>query len=165
MTGHFRRMARYNRWANARLYEACTRLPEHDYMRPRPAFFGSIHGTLSHVLVGDRLWLSRIERLPPPHTRLDEQPWPDLGALRSAREAEDARIVALTEHWTAADLEDVVRYRTTSGVEHADRLADVLAHFFNHQTHHRGQVHDQLSQTEIAPPSLDLIFYMREVVA
>ena len=52
---HFARLARYNQWANQRLYAACARLPEAEYLKPRPAFFKSLHGTLSHILVGDRL--------------------------------------------------------------------------------------------------------------
>ena len=61
MLEHLRRMARYNAWANRRLYEACAELAEAEYRRPRPAFFGSIHGTLNHLLVADWIWLARIE--------------------------------------------------------------------------------------------------------
>ncbi len=72
MTGHFATMADYNRWANRRLYDACAALPADDYHRARPAFFGSIHATLNHILVGDRVWLGRITGTPSGITALDQ---------------------------------------------------------------------------------------------
>ena len=60
MREQFTTLARYNRWANRRVYEACAALSDADYRRPRPAFFGSIHGTLNHLLAGDRVWLGRF---------------------------------------------------------------------------------------------------------
>jgi len=163
MLEHLRRMARYNRWANERLYAACGRLTPEAYHRPRQAFFGSIHGTLSHVLVGDRIWLARIEAKPPPDLRLNDQPFATLADLRAARAAEDARIVDLMDALDEAALVSTVRYRM---ITRPDPVATPMhlcwLHLFNHQTHHRGQVHDQLSQTEVPPPSLDLIYYLRE---
>ena len=60
MTGHFRQLAAYNRWANARLYAAALALPEEAYRRPTGVFFGSLHGTLNHLLLTDRVWLKRL---------------------------------------------------------------------------------------------------------
>jgi uncharacterized damage-inducible protein DinB len=163
MVEHLRRMARYNRWANRRLYDACAELGEAGYHEARPAFFGSIHGTLSHVLVGDRIWLGRIEGRASPHARLDEQPYPTLADLAEARAAEDERIIGLTAAMAETALAEVVRYRmiTTPEVKETP-LHLCWLHLFNHQTHHRGQVHDQLSQTHVPPPPLDLIYYLRE---
>ena len=163
MLQHLRRMARYNRWANERLYAACAQLPGEEYHRARRAFFGSIHGTLNHLLVGDRLWLARIEGTPSPHQRLVEQPCATLEELRSARAAEDARMTTMLDATDEEDLPRAVRYRM---VTRPDSVATPLhlcwLHMFNHQTHHRGQVHDQLTQTDVPPPPLDLIYYMRE---
>ncbi|MBL29509.1 MAG: damage-inducible protein DinB [Rhodospirillaceae bacterium] len=161
---HFRTFARYNAWANARLYAACGALSEAAYLAERPVFFGSIHRTLNHVLVGDRLWLGRITGVPAGIPTLDTELFPDRDALRAAREAEDARIIGLVDGYDDARLlaAEVV-YANMSGAEHRDPLRLVLAHFFNHQTHHRGQVHDMLSATDVAPPPLDLIYYLREV--
>jgi uncharacterized damage-inducible protein DinB len=78
MRGHLRRMARYNAWANRRLYAACAQLAEDEYYKPRPAFFGSIHGTLNHLLIADWIWLARIEGRPSPKVRLDDRPAPAL---------------------------------------------------------------------------------------
>jgi uncharacterized damage-inducible protein DinB len=163
MLQHLRRMARYNRWANERLYAACAELPSEEYHRPRQAFFGSLHGTLTHVLVADRLWLARIAGEPPPNLKLDDQPYgmlPDLGA---ARAAEDQRIIDLLGTTDEETLPEPVRYRTVVRPEAvATPLHLCWLHLFNHQTHHRGQAHDQLSQTTVPPPSLDLIYYLRE---
>jgi uncharacterized damage-inducible protein DinB len=164
MLEHLRRMARYNRWANRRLLAACGELDPAEYAKSRPAFFGSIHGTLCHLLVADRLWLARIEGLPPPHSRLDERPYPSLDELRAAREAEDARIIRLADGLDEQRLATTVHYRLVTRPEAAATPMHLCwLHLFNHQTHHRGQLHDQLSQTAVAPPPLDLIFYLREV--
>ncbi len=163
MQEHLRRMARYNAWANRRLYAACAQLAEAEYHQPRPAFFGSIHGTLNHLLVGDRIWLARIEATPSPKLRLDDRPCASLAELKAARAAEDARMIALVDGYAADDLRRPVRYRRIVEPEDVETPLHVCwLHLFNHQTHHRGQVHDQLSHTAVAPPSLDLIFYLRE---
>jgi uncharacterized damage-inducible protein DinB len=163
MLEHLRRMARYNAWANCRLYEACAQLVEAEYRRPRPAFFGSIHGTLNHLLVTDWIWLARIESKSSPELRLDDQPCENLAVLREARAVEDTRMIRLVDGYAEADLAQPVRYRLITRPEAAETPLHVCwLHLFNHQTHHRGQVHDQLSQTQVAPPPLDLIFYLRQ---
>jgi uncharacterized damage-inducible protein DinB len=159
---HFRRLARYNRWANARLYAACAALPEAEYLKARPAFFKSLHGTLSHILVGDRLWLARFEGKPPPGHRLGDILYGDLIGLKVAREAEDARILQFTAALDPAALDRPLSYRNVAGETWRQPLDQLLTHFFNHQTHHRGQAHDQLSQTAVPPPDLDFVYFMRE---
>ncbi len=162
MTGHFATMAVYNRWANRRLYDACAALPAPDYHRPRPAFFGSIHATLNHILVGDRVWLGRITGTPSGITALDQLLYRELDELRAARAAEDDRVVGLVDRPDAAALDRVVDYRSFSRGRHRIKLRWVLSHLFNHQTHHRGQVHDMLTQTAVPPPPLDLILFLSE---
>ena len=163
MRDHLSRMAHYNRWANRRLYQACAALDEEAYHQKRQAFFGSIHGTLNHILVGDRLWLARIEGLPKPDLKLDDHPYRDLASLDEARRSEDDRIVELTDGYDEAAIDRVVSYRMVTRPDDVQTPLHLCwLHLFNHQTHHRGQVHDQLSQTDIAPPSLDLIYYLRE---
>jgi uncharacterized damage-inducible protein DinB len=162
---HFRTLARYNQWANRRLYDACARLDDAMYRQRRPAFFGSIHGTLNHLLVGDRVWLGRIEHVESGVRALDQILYDDFGELRAAREAEDRRIVALADRLDAAALAADLDYANMAGAPQRTRLDWVLTHVFNHDTHHRGQVHGLLSQTAVAPPPLDLIFYLREAAA
>ncbi|SRR5690606_7745636 len=153
---HFRLMARYNRLANIRLYDTCALLPEAELKRSRPAFFRSIHGTLNHILLGDRIWLARFEGGTAPSTGLDAILYEDFQALRAAREAEDARIEAFAARLDESALPATIRYVNNEGRTFDDPVPMLLAHFFNHQTHHRGQVHDMLTQTDVPPPVLDL---------
>jgi uncharacterized damage-inducible protein DinB len=163
MHEHLRRMARYNAWANRRLYAACAQLSEGEYHKARPAFFGSIHGTLNHLLIGDWVWLARIEGKPNPQVRLDDRPYASLAELKEARAAEDARMIALVDGYAEADLPRPVRYRLITVPDEVTTPLHVCwLNLFNHQTHHRGQAHDQLAQTDVPPPPLDLIFYLRE---
>jgi uncharacterized damage-inducible protein DinB len=154
-------MARYNQWANRRLYDACAKLSGEDYLRPRPAFFGSIHGTLNHILVGDRVWLGRFGWSDAKVTALDQILYRDLATLRAARAAEDANIIARIDGLADDAVDGVLVYRSiVDPAERRTTLHWALTHFFNHQTHHRGQVHDMLSQTAVAPPPLDLMYFL-----
>jgi uncharacterized damage-inducible protein DinB len=161
---YFRTLAQYNQWANRRLYDACAQLAEAEYHKPRPAFFKSIHGTLNHLLVGDRIWLARIEGIESGIKALDQLLYDDFARVRAAREAEDQRIVAIVDAIDEARLAGDVVYRqiVQPGGERRTPLRFALGHLFNHQTHHRGQAHDLLAQTTVPPPPLDLIFYLRE---
>jgi uncharacterized damage-inducible protein DinB len=165
MKTHFAMFAGYNRWANRRLYAAAHALPDADYRAPRGAFFGSLHGTLNHLVVADRIWMRRFTGEGPVQKRLDEILFEDLDDLTAAREAEDERIVRYVEGLSEADLAATFTYRTIASPQDITQpLAPALAHFFNHQTHHRGQAHAILSAIagNAAAPSLDLILYQRE---
>jgi uncharacterized damage-inducible protein DinB len=163
MKTQFKMLAAYNEWVNRRLYDASALLPDGDYRADRGAFFGSLHGTLNHLLLGDRIWLHRFTGEGDEPAELDAILYDDFAALRAAREAEDARIIAYVDGLSDASLAGTVRYRTTRNPRMIEqRLASLLTHFFNHQTHHRGQVHGLLSQTKIDPPSLDLIAFLRQ---
>ncbi|MEQ9199021.1 MAG: DinB family protein, partial [Rhodospirillales bacterium] len=159
---YFRLLSRYNRWANGRLYEAASRVNREDYFRDRQAFFGSLHGTLNHILVGDRIWISRIEGRDSGISRLDEILYDDLDSLWSARESFDETIINTLLDMKPGRLESDLSYRTTSGLACVTPLRLVIGHLFNHATHHRGQAHGLLSQTAVAPPVLDLIYFLRE---
>jgi uncharacterized damage-inducible protein DinB len=159
----FEMLAGYNAWANRRLYDAAAELADADYRADHGAFFGSVHGTLNHLLVGDRVWMYRFTGEGPLPARLNEILYDDLQSLRAAREAEDARIAAYVASLAPADLDRTIRYRTISNpadIEQELKLA--LLHVFNHQTHHRGQVHCLLTRITDTAPSLDLIYYQRE---
>jgi uncharacterized damage-inducible protein DinB len=163
---HFGMFARYNRWANRRLYAAAAALPDEDYRADRGAFFGSVHATLNHLLVGDRIWMHRFSGAGPTYSHLDLLLHERLEDLLTAREAEDERIVSWTESLDDEYLARSFTYRTVGGPprEVTQRLAPALAHFFNHQTHHRGQVHAVLTGIggRAAAPELDLIYFQRE---
>jgi uncharacterized damage-inducible protein DinB len=162
---YFRTLARYNQWANRRLYAACASLSEAEYMRERPAFFHSIHGTLNHVLVGDRVWMGRLTGHRARIASLDQILYGELAGLRVAREAEDAMIIHLVDTLDQPRLNSTLRYSTMDGKAKALPMAMVLGHMFNHQTHHRGQAHGLLSATAVKPPPLDLLYYLFELDA
>ncbi|HZC19390.1 MAG TPA: DinB family protein [Rubrobacteraceae bacterium] len=153
---NFRMQARYNALANRRLYEACARLSDVERKKRRPAFFGSIHGTLNHLMVGDRIWLSRFSGKEVPSTNLDAILYEDFGELREARKEEDSRIEAFAAGIDERFLKGTIRYVNNEGRTLEDPVELLVAHFFNHQTHHRSQVHDMFTQTEVPPPVLDL---------
>lgn len=159
---HLQTLARYNRWANRRLYAAAAELPEADYLADRGAFFGSVHRTLTHLLVADRIWLKRITGEGSAEQRLDAVPYPDLQSLRAARIQEDERIIELVDGLDEARLAGTFTYRNMAGTPFEQPLGPVLLHVFNHHTHHRGQVHALL--TGLGRPSvvLDLIYYLRD---
>ena len=161
-TEYFRQLAGYNEWANKRIYEACAALPEDAYYASRPAFFDSIHGTLNHILLGDRIWLDRLTGVATGPIALDAILCETRDALSAARAAEDTRIAAVVESVDDDRLDEKLAYRTSRDEPFTTPIRFVLANLFNHQTHHRGQVHGMLSQTTVAPPPLDLIVYMRQ---
>jgi uncharacterized damage-inducible protein DinB len=162
MKAHFEQFAAYNRWANARLYEAALALDEDDYRRDVGAFFRSLHGTLNHLLLTDRIWLKRLTGEGDHPDRLDAILHDDRHALTLARAAEDDRIVGFIAPLDDAALDGLLGYRTTSGKPHQQKRRDILSHLFNHQTHHRGQAHAIVSIcTGREPPSLDLLLMQR----
>ena len=166
MKVRFEQLAAYNKWANARLYEAALSLSEADYGRDVGAFFKSLNGTLNHLLVADRIWMKRLTGEGEHPDRLDAIIHDDRRALAIARADEDDRIVRFVATLDDAALAGTLKYATTSGKPFEQNRADVLSHFFNHQTHHRGQAHTILSiVTGKEPPSLDLLQLQRGVVA
>ena len=149
-------MARYNRLANERLYACCAELTDAARKQTRPAFFKSIHGTLNHIMVGDRIWLARFEGRDVPSTGLDAILYDNFDALCAARTEKDIRIEEFAETVTDAFLAGTIRYENNEGRLFDDPVDMLVSHFFNHQTHHRGQVHDMLCQTDVKTPVLDL---------
>ncbi|MDQ0315632.1 DinB family protein [Amorphus orientalis] len=164
MQHHFGMMAGYNAWCNDRLYEAAAAISDENYRADQGAFFKSVHGTLNHILVADRIWLNRFTGDGPSPSSLDEILFEEFDALRSARRAEDTRIVRFVDGLSDQALADNFHYRpmTDPSRQVSQPLAPALIHFFNHQTHHRGQVHALLTRTVGTAPSLDLIYYQRE---
>jgi uncharacterized damage-inducible protein DinB len=156
-------MAAYNRWANRRLYDAVAEISDRDYRIDRGAFFGSLHGTLNHLLVGDLIWMQRFTGEGDAPRQLDAILYEDFAALRQAREALDQRIIRYAEALTDAALAGTIRYHSTrSPAELEQELAPLLLHFFNHQTHHRGQAHTLVTEITGGAPSLDLLIFQRE---
>jgi uncharacterized damage-inducible protein DinB len=152
----FRTLARYNRVANARLYEQCGKLELSEYRLERPGSFGSIHALLNHTLLADRIWMSRFagggSTTPPLNTILFET----FAELSAARSEQDAGIESFFANVDDGFVTRSLSYTNSLGKDCTDSAPHAVLHFFNHQTHHRGQVHVMLSQTDVRPPSLDM---------
>jgi uncharacterized damage-inducible protein DinB len=151
-----RMLARYNRIANERLYAKCAEMDDSEYRRPRQGSFGSIHGLLNHILLGDRIWMTRFAGNGRSTTPLDSVLFETFAELRSARAGQDAAIEAFFEMAGDDFFEKSFPYTNHRGKDYLETAAVAVLHFFNHQTHHGGQVHVMMSQTDVGPPSLDL---------
>lgn len=152
------RMARYNRWMNERLYALCADLDGDTYRADRGAFFGSIHGTLNHLLLADRVWMGRFTDQPYPVERLDQELYAEFDQLRGERARTDAAIERWAAQLTTEDLAGELRYHSLVNPQaRAMPLWLAVTHFFNHQTHHRGQVTALLSQAGVDYGVTDLI--------
>lgn len=157
-------MARYNRWANARLYEATAALSPEQLTRPVGVYFRTLHGTLNHLLAADRIWMHRLDGTGTHPERLDAIVFEEFAPLRRARELEDHRIIQYVQGLESRGLEKIWNYRTLNGAPQQQPLREILAHLFKHQTHHRGQAHAALTALGIAEPvALDLLLMQREV--
>ena len=140
-------MAAYNRWMNDKLYAVCAELSDVERKVNRNSFFGSIHATLNHLLLADKVWFGRFIHKPFVVPSLRHELYDDFGALRAERAATDQDI----EGWTAALTDEVLagECRYMSIISPGPKVFDMwvcVTHFFNHQTHHRGQVTALLSQ-------------------
>jgi len=158
-----RTMARYNRRMNRALYECGARLTDAQRKEDVRAFFKSLHGTLNHILVGDNVWMGRFVGPLFVPTSLAQELHADFDELRRAREAMDARILEWAGTLTQDKLAGELRY--TSIVNPAPRvmpMALAVAHFFNHQTHHRGQVTTLLMQRGVDPGVTDLMWLAQQ---
>lgn len=153
-------MARYSAWQNENLYGAAASLSDEARRQDRGAFFGSIHGTFCHLLWADRMWLSRFAGTPKPPVPGSEssrmiEAWEELVAERQVTDVLIGDWAAgLSPDWLAGDLTWV------SGISRRELTkpkAQLVMHFFNHQTHHRGQVHAMLTAADVKPGDTDLM--------
>jgi uncharacterized damage-inducible protein DinB len=152
------RMARYNRWQNENVYGAADRLTDAERHRERGAFFGSIHTTMCHLLWADRTWMSRFRgtSAPAPFADLAAQ-HRDWAVLKSRRSEFDAEIVGWADDLASDWLAGTFTYVSPSlGQELSAPRWTFVSHFFNHQTHHRGQIHCMLTQAGVKPADTDL---------
>jgi uncharacterized damage-inducible protein DinB len=162
---HFRAMARNNAWANHRLLEACAGLGEDALRARRTSFFPSIHLTLNHILLVDWYYLDALDN---GGRRLRElyglgaEPCPTFAELWRAQAAVDRRLIAYCDGLGADGVEAVVVLNRPGDVHNSERVGDVLAHLFQHDIHHRGQVHAMLAGTGVAPPQLDEFFLAQD---
>ena len=169
----FLAQARYNRWMNRKLYGAAAELTDLDRKRDLGAFFKSVHGTLAHLLLGDRAWMARLTGDPAvgrsfdasgteiPVRGLDQVLYDDFGDLRRERENTDEALIDWIDSLDPGKLATDVSYKTIAGAAQRHPLWWAVAHVFNHQAHHRGQATTLLKQLGRDPGVTDLIAYLR----
>ncbi|WP_299599680.1 DinB family protein [uncultured Microbulbifer sp.] len=154
----FELMAQYNKWMNEKIYTCAEKLSEDELAEDRGAFFGSVLGTLNHILVGDIIWLKRFSEHPKDFSSLiylrnraqpkslAEVTHSDLSVLSSERKIIDEIIVSFSKEISQTDADSSLNYRNTKGEEFSKNFGHLLQHMFNHQTHHRGQVSTLFNQ-------------------
>ena len=157
---YLQRMARYNRWQNDSLYTAADTLSDEARRQNRGSFFKSIHETLSHVLWADRLWMNRLSDWDGPGTGIPGST--DLFAywsvLKQERAASDANFIRWADAITQDQIDGDLVYTDTSGMQQTRHRPVCLMQVFNHQTHHRGQVHAMLTAAGAKPQDTDIPF-------
>ena len=154
-------MATYNQWVNEKIYDLCGKLSDVDRKADRKAFFKSIHGTLNHLLLVDRLWLGRLQGRPrdPQLQKLDTELYADFDTLRKERKKTDADIIAWAATVTDKRLEETLSFFSmTMDRNIAFPCWHCAIHFFNHQTHHRGQITALLNQLGLDYGATDLLW-------
>jgi uncharacterized damage-inducible protein DinB len=163
MKTHFVMMARYNAWANTRLFRMAGALPDELYRKEVGTYFKSLHGTLNHLLAADRIWMRRLTGIGDHPDKLNAIMFDNLSSLHAARVEEDGRIIRFVQGLAEPDFEQEWDYRTLNGTSQRQRRREILAHLFNHETHHRGQAHATLTVLGVIEPEpLDLLIMQRE---
>lgn len=171
---NFELMAKYNQWMNDRLYNSLVGLSAFQLSKDQGAFFGSILGTLNHILVGDIIWLKRFSKHPSNYTSLSyvtslDNPsslsqiiYSDICTLTNVREKVDEAIVSFSLEASEQDYEVDLTYKNTKGQSFKKPFGYLVHHFYNHQTHHRGQVTTLLNQLNIDVGATDLLVVIPE---
>lgn len=150
-------MARNNAWANATLHGVLAGLPEGGFAAPRPGFFASLERTLNHIYEVDLYYIDALEAAGAGRAVYDRKDIADPTELGRCQAAADRRLVAFCDALTPEDLASTRATERRGGVVR-ETVAALLLHLFQHQIHHRGQAHVQLSDAGIAPPQLDEFF-------
>jgi uncharacterized damage-inducible protein DinB len=158
-TDYFQRLSQYNAWINERLFDVSSTIPDAVRKENRGAFFRSIHGTLNHILLADKLWLGRFLHQPFEYSSLDQELFAEFEPLLQERQKTDKEIIAWVDSLTEEQLAAPLKF--TSAAKRRECVFPLwlaATHFFNHQTHHRGQVTTLLSQCGYDPGVTDLLW-------
>ncbi|MBE7635335.1 damage-inducible protein DinB [Sneathiella sp. P13V-1] len=163
MKEHFAILAAYNKWANNLLFEVVLKLNEEEFHRDIKGFFKSVCGTLNHIMVGDLLWMERLQGGGPKPATLDTVLHTNAVDLWKARQETDERLIRLVDTLDPAKYGDILNYKNSRGEVQNTQISHILTHIINHQTHHRGQCHQSLTQLGKEAPSIDLIYYLKSI--
>nr|WP_232091288.1 DinB family protein [Alteromonas macleodii] len=169
MKSNFKLMAEYNKWINESIYSAASHLSRDSLSENKGAFFGSIIGTLNHILVADVIWLKRFASHPsnfsslhslamtPLPENLDSILFSDFAKLKNERNRLDDVILEFVNQLSDELLDSDLSYQNSNGVPFKKPFSHLIQHFFNHQTHHRGQISTLLFQSGIDLGVTDLL--------
>lgn len=162
MQQYLAKLSRYHRWATEKLFDSVALLSEEQYRSQKGLFFGSVHGTLNHLLLVDQLWLSRIEGQPYPITDLSHEIETDAKMLETALLNQCDLWFRTCAAMTDRRLAQNIKFRNVAG--EADRMntADLLMHVFNHGTHHRGQISAVLVEFGVPVPEMDYYYFVNK---
>ncbi|QUS55335.1 DinB family protein [Pseudovibrio brasiliensis] len=174
MYSDFKLLAQYNTWMNTRLYTCAEQLSDEQLKEDRGAFFQSIFATFNHIVVGDLTWLRRfaqhspsykslqkLESFPVP-TALTSIPFEGWEELKAARQSLDKIIEEFAGDVTPSEADKALSYANMKGIPATKNFGDLVLHFFNHQTHHRGQITTLLTQFGLETPDTDLLFLCQD---
>ena len=157
---NFQLLANFNAWANTKIFFSCKKLSNVEYKKDRLAFFSSIHGTLNHSLVVDRAYISRIEGKDHGLESLNQILQDDLSRLEEERIREDNNLIHLVNNLSEENVNKPITYKSFETGDQNSTINLILITLFNHQTHHRGQVHNMLSQARVKPPQIDVLDFV-----
>ncbi|MBV6625980.1 MAG: DinB family protein [Rivularia sp. (in: Bacteria)] len=157
---HFFTLTQYHSWAFKRLYEYLESVSEEDYRRECGLFFKSIHGTLNHSLLADKIWYGRCINKIFTVSGLDEELCSDRKQLETEIKNQTAKWSEFLQQIDTDNLGKIIAYRTTQGSEKSLQLANIISHTVNHGTHHRGEVSAALTQFGYSAPEIDLPYYI-----
>ena len=158
MLKNFKFLARFNKWTNQLIYEKCSLLSEDEYKKNRKAFFESIHNTLNHLLVVDKLWLGRMKGTKPEVKYLAQILHDNFNDLEKARVEEDDSLIHFIDNLDEKEVDKNYTFTRMDGRgEFTITFGLTLITLFNHQTHHRGQIHTMLTQAGIKPAQMDVV--------
>ena len=156
--------ASYNEWANNRIYNVLRELSDEDRKQDRRAFFGSIHKTMNHLLLADLIYRERLEKKPTTYTRLDEELFENFDELEQAQRSNDAWYTDYCAKLPTSELDGDLSFQAV-GLEPVEYfslpLRDCLTNLYQHQIHHRGQVHHMISHAGMYPPPVDVVKFSR----
>ncbi|MGB3290564.1 MAG: DinB family protein [Burkholderiaceae bacterium] len=162
LISQFKTLAAYHDWANARLLRELEPVTDEHYFAPAGLFFHSIHGTLNHMLLGDRLWYGRFAGVLETFSSLAQEVEARRGELARQLAARGGLWASLIDNTPADAMADTLRYTATSGRPSAVPWTGALTHAFNHATHHRGQISAVMTRYGYTCPELDLIYFLHQ---
>jgi len=157
-----RKLTRYSAWANARLFQAVSQLPEGTATAARPTLFGNMVHTLNHAYVIDQIWQAHLQGRPHAFTALNTQQTPPLAELREGQAAMDQWYIAYADGLPESALDEPVSFAFVDGGAGTMSRGDILLHVVNHKTYHRGWVADLFFQAGARPPAMDLTVFVRD---